>query len=159
MRYIELKESPRELAGQHGEALREDIHFVNEVGVARAGVSAHHQGYRLTDGTTGGMVGSQVARTARNLDDVYDIMSSHRIVKKFGIRLCADRHGEAVLIEGTADEKFRTRVDAEFAYSTGIYIGGTSHSIRTETPLDNAIALYEVFLEYQTTRPARADGA
>ena len=28
-------------------------------------------------------------------------------------------------------------------------IGGTSHSIMPETPLDNIIALYEAFLEYQ----------
>jgi uroporphyrinogen decarboxylase len=31
----------------------------------------------------------------------------------------------------------------------GGYIGGTSHTIMPETPLDNVIALYEAFLEYQ----------
>ena len=31
----------------------------------------------------------------------------------------------------------------------GGYIGGTSHSIMPETPLDNVIALHEAFLEYR----------
>ena len=31
----------------------------------------------------------------------------------------------------------------------GGYIGGTSHSIMPETPLDNVIAMYEALLEYQ----------
>ncbi|MCU0645706.1 MAG: hypothetical protein MUC94_15790, partial [bacterium] len=34
-----------------------------------------------------------------------------------------------------------------FGKFNGGYIGGTSHSIMPETPLDNVIALYEVFLE------------
>jgi|GEM_PF-5316515 len=29
------------------------------------------------------------------------------------------------------------------------YIGGTSHSVMPETPLDNVIAMYEAFLEHQ----------
>jgi hypothetical protein len=36
-----------------------------------------------------------------------------------------------------------------FGCFNGGYIGGTSHSIMPETPLDNCIALLEVALEYQ----------
>jgi len=36
-----------------------------------------------------------------------------------------------------------------FGKFNGGYIGDTSHSIMPETPLDNVIALYETFLEYQ----------
>ena len=36
-----------------------------------------------------------------------------------------------------------------FGKFDGGYIGGTSHSVMPETPLDNVIALLETFLEYQ----------
>jgi len=36
-----------------------------------------------------------------------------------------------------------------FGKFNGGYIGSTSHSIMPETPLDNVIAMYETFLEYQ----------
>ena len=41
----------------------------------------------------------------------------------------------------------------------GGYIGGTSHSVMPETPLDNVIAMYEAFLEYQVTSSANAGHA
>jgi len=43
-----------------------------------------------------------------------------------------------------------------FGRFNGGYIGGTSHSIMPETPLDNVIALYEAFSEYQVTQPTSA---
>ncbi len=39
-----------------------------------------------------------------------------------------------------------------FGKFNGGYIGGTSHSIMPETPLDNVIALYEAFLEYSVNK-------
>jgi uroporphyrinogen-III decarboxylase len=34
-----------------------------------------------------------------------------------------------------------------FGHYDGGYIGGTSHTIMPEAPLDNVIAMYETFLE------------
>ena len=36
-----------------------------------------------------------------------------------------------------------------FGNFNGGYIGGTSHTVMPETPLDNIITMYEAFLEYQ----------
>jgi uroporphyrinogen-III decarboxylase len=66
-------------------------------------------------------------------------------------RSCA--HGgvdvQRTLIRGTPSEVKQEVRDlvAVLGGSGGGYIGGTSHTVMPETPLDNVIAMYEAFLE------------
>jgi uroporphyrinogen decarboxylase len=80
-------------------------------------------------------------------------MDVRYLSKEFGGKVCfnggADVQG--TLIHGSTDDVKREvhqLVDL-FGRFDGGYIGGTSHSIMPETPLDNVIALYEAFLEYR----------
>ena len=69
---------------------------------------------------------------------------------------------QGTLARGTPDNVKREDHDlvALFGKFNGGYIGGTSHSVMPETPLDNVIAMYEAFSEYQNhAQPGhRADG-
>jgi isopenicillin-N N-acyltransferase-like protein len=98
--------------------------FVNESGLCRAAVSAHHKNQRTTDGTCGSLIEAHVVRTARSLDEAFAIYSAHRWLRKVGVHLLCDRDGGAIFVEGTADEKFRTEVEGDFAYSTGLFVSG-----------------------------------
>lgn len=98
--------------------------FVSEAGICRAGVSAHHMHYRTTDGTIANLAEAHFARNAANLDELFTLMNQHCYLGKVGIRLCADGRGNAVLIEGTGETQYRTIIDADFAYSTGLYTTG-----------------------------------
>lgn len=75
------------------------------------------------------------------------------LAKEFGGKVCFNGgvdvqgtliHGSPLDVRREVDEL----VDLFGRYGGG-YIGGTSHSIMPETPLDNVIALYEAFLAYQ----------
>lgn len=98
--------------------------FVSEVGLAMAAVSAHHQPYRTTDGTAISLAEAHIARTARSLAETFTIAKSYRYLRKVGIRLWADRDGNAMLVEGTGDQQYKTNINDDFAYSTGIYTSG-----------------------------------
>lgn len=80
-------------------------------------------------------------------------MDIKRLSREFGGKVCF--HGgvdvQATLIRGTPDDVKREvhELVALFGKFDGGYIGGTSHSIMPETPLDNVIAMYEAFLEYK----------
>ena len=61
---------------------------------------------------------------------------------------------QGTLIRGAQEDVKREvheRV-ALFGKFNGGYIGGASHSIMSETPLGNVIAMYEAFSEYQLTQ-------
>ena len=73
--------------------------------------------------------------------------------ENFGGNLCfyggVDVQG--TLVQGSVQEvkdSVKKLIDT-FGSFNGGYIGGTSHSIMPETPLDNVMAMYETFLEYQ----------
>ena len=46
-----------------------------------------------------------------------------------------------------------------FGKYNGGYIVGTSHTVMPETPLDNVIAMFEAFSEYQIAQPTGAGDA
>lgn len=73
--------------------------------------------------------------------------------REFGGRLCFNGgvDVQGTLIHGSTEDVKREvhqLVDL-FGRFNGGYIGGTSHSVMPETPLDNVIAMYEAFSEYQ----------
>ena len=74
------------------------------------------------------------------------------LAREFGGEICfyggVDVQG--TMVRGsTAEVKAEVRRLVElFGRFDGGYIGGTSHTIMPETPLDNIIALYEAFAEY-----------
>lgn len=79
------------------------------------------------------------------------------LAQNFGGKLCffggVDVQG--TLIHAAAGDVRREvhRLVDLFGRYRGGYIGGTSHSIMPETPLDNVIALYGAFREYRQTCP------
>lgn len=78
-------------------------------------------------------------------------MSVRDLARDFGGKVCFNGgvDVQGTLIQGSPDD-VRREVDELvelFGRHNGGYIGGTSHSIMPETPLDNVIALYEVFLD------------
>jgi uroporphyrinogen decarboxylase len=80
-------------------------------------------------------------------------MDVRALARDFGGRVCFNG---GVDIQGTMihgqpeDVKREVReLVALFGRFGGGYIGGTSHTIMPETPLDNVIAMYEAFLESQ----------
>ncbi|MBD3385160.1 hypothetical protein GF407_09550 [candidate division KSB1 bacterium] len=80
-------------------------------------------------------------------------MDIKELGKHFSGKLCFNGgvDVQGTMISSTPDE-VKTEVDElieTFGAHNGGYIGGTSHSIMPETPLDNVIALYEAFLQYQ----------
>jgi len=79
-------------------------------------------------------------------------MDVRQLSRDFGGKVCfwggVDVQG--TLVRGTAGE-IRKEIDdlvQLFGRFNGGYIGGTSHSIMPETPLDNIITMYETFLDY-----------
>ncbi len=78
-------------------------------------------------------------------------MDVNLLSKEFGGKVCF--YG-GVDVQGTmiygrprdVKDEVQRLIDL-FGRFNGGYIGGTSHSIMPETPLDNVIAMYEVFLE------------
>ena len=91
-------------------------------------------------------------------------MDVKMLSREFGGKLCFNGgvDVQGTLINGTTEDVKREvhqLVDL-FGRFSGGYIGGTSHSVMPETPLDNVIAMYEAFLEYQNgAQPShRGDG-
>jgi uroporphyrinogen decarboxylase len=90
-------------------------------------------------------------------------MDVRELARKFGGRVCFNGgvDVQGTLVRGTpADVKREVHeLVSLFGKFNGGYIGGTSHSVMPETPLDNVIAMYEAFSEYQVARPAGSGGA
>jgi len=84
-------------------------------------------------------------------------MDVQLLSREFGGRLCfyGGIDVQGLLIHGSPQQVKRQvrRLVELFGRFDGGYIGGTSHSIMPETPLDNIIAMYEAFLEYQQAAP------
>lgn len=80
-------------------------------------------------------------------------MDVRQLARQFGGQVCFNGgvDVQGTLVHGTPDDVRREvhALVALFGRFNGGYIGDTSHSIMPETPLDNIIALYEAFAEYQ----------
>ena len=80
-------------------------------------------------------------------------MDVEQLARQFGGRLCFNGgvDVQGTMIQGSQDDVRREvhHLVELFGRTGGGYIGGTSHSVMPETPLDNVIAMYEAFLEYQ----------
>jgi uroporphyrinogen decarboxylase len=80
-------------------------------------------------------------------------MDVRSLARRYGGRLCFNGgvDVQGTLVRGTPDDVKREvhELVALFGSNGGGYIGGTSHSVMPETPLDNVIAMYEAFLEYR----------
>ncbi|MFH1730729.1 MAG: uroporphyrinogen decarboxylase family protein [Planctomycetota bacterium] len=79
-------------------------------------------------------------------------MDAEALSRDFGGKLCFNGglDVQGVMINGTPEDvksEVHRLVDL-FGRFDGGYIGGTSHTVMPETPLDNAIAMYEAFLEH-----------
>jgi len=77
----------------------------------------------------------------------------HLLAKEYGGKVAFNGGVDVqeTMVHGTPEDvknEVRTLVDLFGRYNGG-YIGGLSHTVMPETPLDNVIALYEVFLELQ----------
>lgn len=80
-------------------------------------------------------------------------MDVRRLSREFGGKVCFNGgvDVQGTMIRGTPQDvkkEVHELVDL-FGRFSGGYIGGTSHSIMPETPLNNVIAVYESFLEYR----------
>jgi len=90
-------------------------------------------------------------------------MDVRQLAREFGGKVCFNGgvDVQGTMIRGTPEEVKREvheLVELLGSFNGG-YIGGTSHSVMPETPLDNVIAMYEAFLEYQVTSSANAGHA
>ena len=90
-------------------------------------------------------------------------MDVKALSREFGGKICFNGgvDVQGTLVRGTPDDVKLEVHDlvSLFGKFNGGYIGGTSHSVMPETPLDNVIAMYEAFTEYQTAQPAGAGDA
>ena len=80
-------------------------------------------------------------------------MDVRELSREFGGKLCFNGGVDVqrTLIHGSPDDVKREvhQLVNLFGRFNGGYIGETSHSVMPETPLDNIIAMYEAFWEYQ----------
>lgn len=88
-------------------------------------------------------------------------MDVRQLSREFGGRVCFNGgvDVQGTLVRGTPDDVKREvhELVGLFAKFNGGYIGGTSHSVMPETPLDNVIAMYEAFSEYQVAQAIGPD--
>lgn len=79
-------------------------------------------------------------------------MDIHFLAKEFGGKICFNGgvDVQGTMVHGSPEDVKREvhQLVDSFGRFNGGYIGGTSHSIMPETPLDNVIALFEAFAEY-----------
>lgn len=79
-------------------------------------------------------------------------MDVRQLSREFGGKVCFNGgvDVQGTLVRGTPEDVKREvhELVALFGKFNGGYIGGTSHSVMPETPLDNVIAMYEAFSEY-----------
>ncbi len=98
--------------------------FLNEAGIGRCAVSAHHSPYLTEDGTNMGIMDSVIAREVSDVGEVIDVLKSHRLIGKIGVLLYAQESGRAVMIEGNAYRRWMTEIEKDFAFSTGLFTTG-----------------------------------
>lgn len=81
-------------------------------------------------------------------------MDVHSLAREFGGKICfyGGVDSQGTLTSGRPEDVRREvhMLVELFGKCNGGYIGAASQSIMPETPLDNVIALYEAFLEYQS---------
>ncbi len=79
-------------------------------------------------------------------------MDVRELSREFGGKVCFNGgvDVQGTLVRGTPEDVKREvhELVALFGKFNGDYIGGTSHSVMPETPMDNVIAMYEAFSEY-----------
>ncbi len=79
-------------------------------------------------------------------------MDVRQLSREFGGKVCFNGgvDVQGTLVRGTPEDVKREvhELVSLFGKFNGGYIGGTSHSVMPETPLDNVIAMYEAFAEY-----------
>ena len=79
-------------------------------------------------------------------------MDVHELSHEYGGKVCfwggVDVQGTMVRGKPEDVKQEVHKLVRLFGSFNGGYIGGTSHSIMPETPLDNVIAMYEAFAEY-----------
>jgi uroporphyrinogen decarboxylase len=79
-------------------------------------------------------------------------MDVGQLSREFGGKVCFNGgvDVQGTLVRGTTEDVKREvhELVSLFGKFNGGYIGGTSHSVMPETPLDNVIAMYEAFSEY-----------
>jgi uroporphyrinogen decarboxylase len=80
-------------------------------------------------------------------------MDIHALAREFGGKVCfyggVDVQGTLIHSDPDGVKRSVHELVDLFGRYNGGYIGATSHTIMPETPLDNIIALFEVFREYQ----------
>jgi uroporphyrinogen decarboxylase len=80
-------------------------------------------------------------------------MDVEQLSKEFGGKVCFNGgvDVQGTLINGSTDDVKREvhHLVDRFGRFNGGYIGGTSHSVMPETPLDNVMAMYEAFVAYR----------
>jgi len=90
-------------------------------------------------------------------------MDVRQLSREFGGRVCFNGgvDVQGTLVRGTPEDVKREvhELVSLFGKFNGGYIGGTSHTVMPETPLDNVIAMYEAFAEYHAAQPAGAGDA
>gem|GEM_PF-2841421 len=79
-------------------------------------------------------------------------MDVRELAREFGGKVCFNGgvDVQGTLVRGTPEDVRREvhKLVSLFGKFNGGYIGGTSHGVMPETPLDNVIAMYEAFAEY-----------
>jgi len=79
-------------------------------------------------------------------------MDVRELSREFGGKVCFNGgvDVQGTLVRGTPEDVKREvhELVSLFGKFNGGYIGGTSHSVMPETPLNNVIAMYEAFAEY-----------
>jgi len=98
--------------------------WINEHGLCRCAVSAHHKGYLTENGTSFGITEMQAARCAATPLEAYEILNSHRHIGKVGVVMLADAEGRAIRLEGNGEELFPEEITDDFAFTTGLYTSG-----------------------------------
>ncbi|MDW7680354.1 MAG: uroporphyrinogen decarboxylase family protein, partial [bacterium] len=87
-------------------------------------------------------------------------MDIRQLAREFGGQVCFNGgvDVQGTLVRGTPEDVRREvhELVEFFGKFNGGYIGGTSHSVMPETPLDNVIAMYAAFSEYLVCQPAGA---
>ena len=80
-------------------------------------------------------------------------MDVRQLSREFGGKVCFNGgvDVQGTLVRGTPEDVKREvhELVALFGTFNGGYIGGSSHIVMPETPLDNVIAMYEAFSEYR----------
>ncbi len=98
--------------------------YVNDAGLGRGAVSAHHHPYLTDNGTAMNIIDRLIANQAATVDEAFAIMKAHRLIGKIGVYLYAHESGRALLIEGDGERRWKTDITEPFAFTTGLFTTG-----------------------------------